>query len=73
MTKNNIPKGYKTSMVGVIPEKWEIIKLGDIGIFSKGNGVPKDKITSQGYPCLTYGDLYTKYDFIIKNITSYHI
>ena len=70
-TKNNIPKGYKDSAVGIIPEEWEVIKLEDIGIFSKGNGVPKDKMTSQGYPCLTYGDLYTKYDFIIKNITSF--
>jgi len=73
MTNNNqhIPSGYKPSPLGLIPEDWEVKRLGEIGNFSKGNGVPKDKIISKGYPCLTYGDLYTKYDFVIKNIKSF--
>jgi len=27
---NNIPKGYKQTKVGVIPEEWEVVRLGDI-------------------------------------------
>lgn len=75
MTDKNkhIPQGYKDSPLGIIPEEWEVKSLGEIGDFSKGNGVPKDKITEDGYghPCLTYGDLYTKYDFVIKGINSF--
>ena len=74
MTKDNhIPQGYKPSPLGPIPEDWEVKRLGGIGDFSKGNGVPKDKIIidEHGRPCLTYGDLYTKYDFVIKEIKSF--
>lgn len=68
-----IPQGYKPSPLGPIPEDWEVKNLGEIGDFSKGSGVPKDKIIKDehGYPCLTYGDLYTKYNFVIKNIKSF--
>ena len=69
----HIPAGYKPSPLGIIPEDWEVKRLGEIGDFSKGNGVPKDKIIKDehGHPCLTYGDLYTKYDFVIKDIKSF--
>ena len=68
---NHIPSGYKSSPLGPIPEDWEVKRLGEVGSFSKGSGVPKDKIISEGHPCLTYGDLYTKYDFVIKEIKSF--
>ena len=75
MSNNNqhIPSGYKPSPLGIIPEDWEVKRLGEIGDFSKGNGVPKDKIIKDehGHPCLTYGDLYTKYDFVIKDMKSF--
>lgn len=73
MSKDNkyIPSGYKPSPLGPIPEGWEVKRLEEVGSFSKGSGVPKDKIISEGHPCLTYGDLYTKYDFVIKNIKSF--
>ena len=69
--EKHIPVGYKPSPLGPIPEDWEVKRLGEVGSFSKGSGVPKDKIISEGHPCLTYGDLYTKYDFVIKNIKSF--
>ncbi len=73
MSNINIPFGYKSSSLGIIPEDWEVKRLGEIGDFSKGNGVPKDKIIKDEHehPCLTYGDLYTKYDFVIKDIKSF--
>ena len=67
----HIPSGYKPSPLGIIPEDWEVKRLEEVGSFTKGSGVPKDKIISEGHPCLTYGDLYTKYDFVIKNIKSF--
>ena len=50
---------------------WKEVRLGKIGTFFKGSGVPKDSITSEGHKCLTYGDLYTKYDYVISNVKSY--
>lgn len=51
--------------------EWKEVKLGEIGTFFKGNGVPKNKIIGVGHKCLTYGDLYTKYDFVISNVKSF--
>ncbi len=51
--------------------EWKEVRLGEIGVFFKGGGVPKDKITNSGNKCLTYGDLYTKYDFVISDVKSY--
>ena len=52
-------------------DKWKTVKLGDIGSFFKGAGVPKDSIIKKGHKCLTYGNLYTKYDYVIKGVTSF--
>lgn len=50
---------------------WQKVKLGEIGKFDKGAGVPKDKIVSEGYKAITYGEIYTKYNFVIERFTSY--
>ncbi|QOR74058.1 restriction endonuclease subunit S [Cruoricaptor ignavus] len=66
-----VPQGYKQTSIGIIPEDWEEMELGKIGKFFKGRGVPKDKIVKEGFKCLTYGDLYTKYDILIKDVKSH--
>ena len=53
--------------------EWKEVRLGEIGVFFKGGGVPKDKITNSGNKCLTYGDLYTKYDFTSDITKSYFV
>lgn len=60
----------KKRLKGFSGERKEV-RLGEIGVFFKGGGVPKDKITKFGNKCLTYGDLYTKYDFVISDVKSY--
>lgn len=52
-------------------KKWEKIKLGKIGKFDKGFGVPKDSIKENGNKAITYGEIYTKYNYVIKNVASY--
>ena len=37
---NSIPKGYKKTEVGMIPDDWEIKKLGDFSSFQNGIGFP---------------------------------
>jgi len=53
------PKGYKQTKVGVIPEEWEVIRLGDIG-FLIGGGTPstaKEEYWSGNIPWISSSDL----------------
>lgn len=52
-------------------ESWQKVKLGKIGKFDKGYGVPKESIRNTGNKAITYGEIYTKHDFVIKKFTSY--
>ena len=66
-----IPQGYKQTEVGIIPEDWSIMQLGDIGTFSKGSGISKDESNSGNIPCIRYGEIYTIHDFYIKKYHSF--
>lgn len=46
-----------------IPESWEWCRLGDIGIFERGSGIKRDETSDYGYPCVRYGEMYTKYKY----------
>jgi len=35
--------------------------LGSIGVFTKGNGLQKSDFVDNGYPCIHYGQIHTKY------------
>lgn len=52
-------------------EPWQKVKLGKIGKFDKGYGVPKESIRNTGNKAITYGEIYTKHYFVIKKFTSY--
>ena len=43
MDKQQIPAGYKQTEVGVIPESWGAIKLGDFCGFTQGVQIPQSK------------------------------
>ena len=40
---------------------WEIKKLGDIGTFQRGGGFVKSDFVEDGYPCVHYGQIHTKF------------
>src|SRR3972149_7935059 len=49
---SNISKGYKQTEVGVIPEDWEVKKLGDFCGFTQGIQIPQTeqiKFPRDGY------------------------
>lgn len=46
-----------------IPKSWEWCRLGDIGIFERGNGIKRDETLESGCPCVRYGEMYTKYKY----------
>ena len=52
MENNNIPQGYKDSPLGVIPQEWEVKRLGEVCThFKSGLGITASEISSKGeYP-----------------------
>ena len=46
-----------------IPNSWKWARLGDIGLFERGNGIKRDETFESGYPCVRYGEMYTKYKY----------
>lgn len=64
-------KGTKISAIGVIPNDWVVSELGSIGVFLKGKGIAKSEILDDGFPCLTYGELYTQHHNIIRSFNSF--
>lgn len=51
--------------------EWEEKKLGEIGNLKKGKGIPKSKLTDKGIKCILYGQLYTTYGEVVKEVNSY--
>lgn len=52
-------------------QKWVKLKIGDIFDTIRGNGLSKDSIDKNGkYECILYGELFTKYKEIIKQVVS---
>lgn len=64
-------EGYKQTEVGILPENWKVLKLIEIGKFSKGSGIRKDEALSGDFPCVRYGEIYTKHDYYIKEFYSF--
>ena len=50
---------------------WEVKRLGEVGTISKGKGVSKSDIKPDGsLPCIRYGELYTLYGEVIREVAS---
>ena len=49
---------------------WESKKLEELGKFFKGSTLSKANLSKEGKPCILYGELYTRYGEVIKNVTS---
>jgi len=51
--------------------KWEKESLGNIANFSKGKGISKDDVVSEGsVRCIRYGELYTHYGATVSKVPS---
>lgn len=62
---------YKQSEIGLIPEDWMVKRFDEFGRFFKGKGIKKDEVSLEGNPCVRYGELYTRYDNVIKETYSF--
>ncbi|MDO9013053.1 MAG: restriction endonuclease subunit S, partial [Gallionella sp.] len=50
---------------------WEVNRLGDVGVFSKGRGIKKDDVVADGLPCVRYGEIYTHHNNHLKAFNSF--
>lgn len=51
--------------------EWVKVRLGNVADFYKGKGLPKSEIeVGAKYPCVHYGELFTKYNEVISEIRS---
>ena len=63
------PSGFQ--WLGNVPEHWDIVQLGRIGVFFKGSGGTKEDEVPSGIPCVRYGDIYTTHKHFISKTRSY--
>ncbi len=65
MDKNlHIPQGYRQTEVGVIPDDWRIVKIGDVFDFIKTYSNSRNDLSDIGeIEYLHYGDIHTKYKY----------
>jgi type I restriction enzyme S subunit len=62
--------GFQQTEVGAIPKDWKVAKLDSAGLFLKGRNIPKSELKSEGISCVLYGEIYTKYNYIVQVIYS---
>ncbi|MBI5309149.1 MAG: restriction endonuclease subunit S, partial [Planctomycetes bacterium] len=67
---SNIPAGFKQTEVGVIPEDWEVKKLGDVVKISSGESPSRFKFTDDGTPYFKVEQLNNGNKYLIE--TPYH-
>ena len=48
-----------------------VVTLGEIGEFTRGNGLQKKDFQEEGNPVIHYGQIYTKYGFVADKVLSY--
>ena len=59
-------KSSGVAWLGDVPENWEVKRLGSIGSFFKGSGGTKEDEVEDGVSCVRYGDIYTQYQYFIR-------
>ena len=76
--KRHIKQGAMQTLLNPFDENgslkagWEKKTLGELVDFLKGNGLSKEKLSSDGkYPCVLYGELYTTYNEVISKVISH--
>jgi type I restriction enzyme S subunit len=52
-------------------DAWEQRRLGELALFSKGQGYSKGDLRESGTPIILYGRLYTKYETVISEVDTF--
>ena len=64
----HIPSGYKPSPLGIIPEDWEVKRLGEVCTFLRNNTLSRNQLneTNGKVQNVHYGDILVKYPSILN-------
>ena len=54
-----------------LPNGWEWCRLGDVGVFIRGNGIKRTDLCAEGVPCIRYGEIYTTYNIATTKAVSF--
>ena len=54
-----------------IPDNWEWTRLNSVGSMARGNGIKRNEVVENGYPCIRYGEIYTSYNLFFKDSISH--
>ena len=54
-----------------IPESWEWVRLGEVASVERGSGIKRSETSSDGFPCVRYGEIYTSYGYSFTNTKSF--
>ncbi len=54
-----------------VSERFDLVRLDEVGELLKGKGIPKSDVQEHGIPCVRYGELYTKHHRIIRKFESF--
>lgn len=57
--------------IGEVPHHWTLLRLANVGQLRKAGGGNKQDDADSGVACIRYGDLYTTYDVVIRDIKKY--
>ena len=52
-------------------EDWATKQLKELGRFSKGKGIKREDVVSEGYPCIRYGEIYTLHHDYVRRFYSF--
>ncbi len=58
-------------VIDELSESTEVCSLKSLGEILKGKGIAKSEVTSNGIPCVRYGELYTKHHRVIRDFYSF--
>jgi len=64
---NNV-KSSGIEWIGEIPVDWEIKRLGFLFSFGKGLNITKEDLQDEGIPCVSYGEIHSKYGFEVDPV-----
>ncbi|MFP6043476.1 restriction endonuclease subunit S [Helicobacter pylori] len=71
LAQKTYPKSLKALLHTLAPKGVEFRKLGDIGEFTRGNGLLKSDLKDKGRPVVHYGQIHTQYNLSIDKTISY--
>ncbi len=60
-TNTNIKQGYKQTSLGILPQGWEVVRLGDICEIYQPQTIPQSDFTKEGYNVYGANGIIGKY------------